>query len=117
MSATACRSRSCAPTRRPSRTTSPPVAIDARNGSRCRPAGSTCATFPCPSGARLENSVELAAILEHLPGACESRRDDERVSSGELAALAILRLDRDTSGEEMAQLVLGIANAPAAARR
>src|SRR5580692_11670517 len=68
------------------------------------------------SAARLENRVDLRAVLDHLPGALESRRHHKRLAGAEAAALAAHALQYHPAGGHHAQLVLTVADLPLAAR-
>src|SRR5690242_7258859 len=69
------------------------------------------------SAARLEDRVDLAAVLHHFPDTAEAGRHHERIAGTEAGTLAALVLDHHAPGGHDAQLVLGIAHAPFAARR
>src|SRR6516165_8883082 len=69
------------------------------------------------SAARLEDGVDLRAVLDDLPGAGEAGRDHERIAGSKAAALAARALDGDLAGGHHAQLILGVAHAPFTARR
>src|SRR5579859_689910 len=69
------------------------------------------------SAARFEDRVDLAAVLEHLPGAAEAGRDHEGITRTEARALPGGTLDHDPAPRHDAQLVLGVAHPPFAARR
>src|ERR1700760_3252786 len=69
------------------------------------------------SAARLENSVNLAAILQHLPGAGEPRGHHESIARAKGMPLAGFTLDDDATGCHNAQLVFRVAHAPFAACR
>src|SRR5579871_3888194 len=58
--------------------------------------------------ARLEDRVDLAAVLENLPRAGEARRHDEGISGLERPALACIALENDPPGSHDAQLVLRV---------
>src|SRR5437868_13002876 len=68
------------------------------------------------SRAGFEDGVDLGAILENFPGAGKARGHDESIAGPECTALARLALDHNTPSGDHAQLVLGIAHAPLAAR-
>src|SRR5262249_21366787 len=65
----------------------------------------------------LEYRVNLAAVLEPLPGAGKSRGNDERIATCEYAALAAIALDHHPARCHDTQLVLRVAHTPLAARR
>lgn len=64
----------------------------------------------------LEDRIYLAAVLQHLPGPCKTRRNHERVSSAEAVALTTFAFDDDPAGSHDTQLILRVADAPLAAR-
>src|SRR5215469_8761958 len=65
---------------------------------------------------RLEDGVDLGAVLDDLPGAAETGRDQEHIAGTEAAALAARVLDHYLPGSHDAQLVLGVAHTPFSAR-
>src|SRR3954452_17024283 len=64
--------------------------------------------------ARLEDGVELGAVLEDFPGAFEPGRYDECLTGREFPALAVPVLEDDAPLRQAAELRLGIADAPLA---
>src|SRR5262245_66398582 len=65
---------------------------------------------------RLEDRVELAAVLDHFPGAFESARHHEAVPGGELPHFAIHTGHAHASFSEMAELMLRITDTTLATR-
>src|SRR5271170_1779564 len=68
------------------------------------------------SAATFEDGVDLGAVLQDFPGADKTCRHHERIPCSESTALAALTLYYHPPGGHHAQLVLGVAHVPFAAR-
>src|SRR5262249_20087485 len=96
----------------------PTVGCDTKANRRASATGFNNSVDLClKSAARLEDRVDLGALLDDLPGTGEAGGNHEGIARTEAAALAAGALYDDPSGGHDAQLVLGVAHAPFAARR